>query len=225
MRRVLLLASILLIAVTEPAASASPAVVKLRLTTFIQRGAPERDVLIEKPGLPAGQVDRVAPGEIKGREVLSKTLFTTTTGAKRAPDFGRMMGPLPKGTSLGLTLGQWLAAQGTGTLTATGGNYELKLAFRRLVPNGVYTMWCDTLGGAHTPCGAPDGSENVIKADSSGNATFSARLTVAPAIIQKVGMVFGLAYHSNGKTYSNEPGEFGVSTHVQLAVVVPPLAP
>lgn len=225
MRRVMLLVSVLFIAVMVPGAWAGPRVIKLRLQTFIQRGLPERDVLVERDGLSADQVNRVAPYEIKGAVMLSKMAFTTTKGHKIAPEFGRMVGPFPKGQALGFTFGQWLAARGAGGLAVDGDAVELKLSFQRLIPNGLYTLWCVPVGSPDTPCGAADGTQNVIRPDANGNATFEVKMTPMPAHMKKTGTIIALAYHSNGKTYGGEPGEFGVATHVSLVVIAPPLEP
>jgi len=204
---------------------AGPSVVKLRLKTFIERGLAERDVLVEKGGTAAGMVDRVSPFEIKGAAILSKPVYATTKGNTHAAAFGGTPGPFPKGPALGFTLGQWLAARGAGTLTVDGDVVELKLSFRRLVPNGVYTVWCVPVGGSDTPCGAADGSQNLLRVDASGNARFEAKMAPMPAHMKTTGTIIALAYHSDGKSYGKEPGWFGQSTHVQLVVVSPPLSP
>ena len=41
----------------------------------------------------------------------------------------------------GMTLGEWLKHQGTGTYTCTNGEGTLDTQFTGLVANGVYTMW------------------------------------------------------------------------------------
>lgn len=224
MRRVVLAGSLLLVLMVATTVSAGR-VDKLRLTTFIERGVTERDVLVEKEGLAAGMVDRVSPFEIKGAAILSKPVYATTKGNTVAAAFGRTPGPFPKGPALGFTLGQWLAARGTGTRAVDGDTVELKLSFRRLVPNGVYTVWCVPVGGEDAPCGAADGSQNLIRADVSGNARFEARMTPIPAQMKTTGTIVALAYHSDGKSYGKIPGMFGQYVHVQLVFVVPSISP
>jgi len=92
------------------------------------------------------------------------------------------LGPFPKGKDLGLTLGQWLAAIGTGTYSEENGNATMNLTFRSLIPNGTYTVWvhCVTMPPDYeyvfVPVGASDGSQNVFKADASGNGAFNLTL-------------------------------------------------
>jgi hypothetical protein len=55
-----------------------------------------------------------------------------------------------------------------------------------LVPNGTYSVWCVRLTfppnwqEVYTPCGAPDGSQNVFKADAQGSAAFALKLKTLP---------------------------------------------
>lgn len=130
------------------------------------------------------------------------------------------LGPFPKGASLGFTLQQWLAATGSGAYTITGDKAELNLAFQKLVPNGVYSVWCSRLSFppnvkiVDTPCGAADGSQNAFKADAQGNATYTVKTKALPDSTKETATVVALAYHSDGKTYGAKPGEFGLNSHV-----------
>jgi hypothetical protein len=51
------------------------------------------------------------------------------------------LGPFLRGDDLGFTLGQWLAAIGTGTYVEQNGTATINLTFRNLVPNGTYSIW------------------------------------------------------------------------------------
>ena len=123
---------------------------------------------------------------------------------------------------------QWLSAIGTGTYVVDGDNAELKLSFQKLVPNGVYTLWCSRLtfppnaNVVDRPCGAADGSQNVLKADSNGNAVFNLKIKALEASSKETVSLLALAYHSDGKTYKDKPGDFGLNSHVQIFFMIPP---
>jgi hypothetical protein len=125
------------------------------------------------------------------------------------------LGPFPKGAALGFTLGAWLAASGSGTYTPNGDTAMLDVSFQKLVPNGVYTVWCSRItfppnvSIEDKPCGASDGSQNVVKADASGNASFKLDMKPLQASTKETASVVALAYHSDGKTYGTSPGDFG----------------
>lgn len=131
------------------------------------------------------------------------------------------IGPYEMGEPMGITLGEWLAARGTGTYTVSGDRATLDLHFDNLVPNGVYTLWCIetnlvTFDMADDPCGAADGTENEFVADGDGSADFSMEIDAFPSSTDEVIYTVALAYHSDGQTYGASPGEFGRNVHVQL---------
>jgi hypothetical protein len=137
------------------------------------------------------------------------------------------LGPFKKGKSLGFTLGEWLAASGSGIYKVEDGNAELELSFENLIPDSVYTVWCSRLTFppnpeiVDKPCGASDGSENEFKSDSEGNAEFNVELDPLEQSSEETATVIALAYHSDGKTYGELPGDFGLNTHVQIFYMVP----
>jgi len=130
-------------------------------------------------------------------------------------------GPYKMGDPLGFTLSDWLAARGTGTYTVSGDRANLAVAFKNLVPKGVYTLWCvetnmTTYNMVDDPCGALNGSENSCAADEKGNASFTLEMDALPPSTPEKIYTVGLAYHSDGHTHGAEPGEFGHNVHVQL---------
>ena len=137
------------------------------------------------------------------------------------------LGPFPKGESLGFTLGQWLAATGSGTYSVDGDNAELKLSFKNLVPDGIYTVWCSRLKLppdpiiVDRPCGLEDGSGNTFKSEAIGTGSFNLKLKPLEPSDNNTVSVIALAYHSDGKTYGANPGDFGLNSHVQLYFIIP----
>lgn len=160
---------------------------------------------------------------------LAKTVYAAATPIEHDPfKLGENpLGPFPKGKSLGFTLGQWLAATGIGIYSVDGDNAQIELSFKNIVPNGVYTMWCSRINLPPSfnivdePCGASDGSESSFTADASGNGAFFVKLKALEQSTNETISVIALAYHSDGKTYGASPGDFGLSTHVQLAYMFP----
>lgn len=158
------------------------------------------------------------------------------------------LGPFPKGADLGITVGKWLSAIGTGTYIEENDNATMNITFKDLVPKGTYTIWIHrvTMPPNYTetlvPVGAPDGSQNVFKADALGNATFNTKMKAIPASTNVtfkdyVAMyVTGKApintnitwtlivvvYHSDGKTHGATPGELGKTAHGQLVHLMYP---
>ena len=162
---------------------------------------------------------------------LNAPLYTSATAQAHMPFDLDAVGPFPKGRELGLTLGEWLAANGQGNYRCEAGQGHLELAFTDLVPNGVYTVWHFFLVNAPTepfigsfdlPVGAFDGSQAGIVADSDGNAVFD---QVFANCLQLSGeqLMAGLAlnWHSDGHTYGMLPGDFGQNAHIQLYTALP----
>ena len=199
---------------------------EIAFMTHLDMNLPEQDVFIERvPG--SGEVFRVTPGD----NDMSAPLYKTAVEVKHDPFDPKAVGPHPKGEPFGMTLGQWLKHQGTGTYTFEDGVGHLDLSFSGLVPNGVYTMWHAFMalpptepfsGALDLPLGAGDGSESVFIADEDGKArfvhTFSPGLQLTDVWTTAM---LAIAYHSDGKTYGGLPGNFGLNAHVPLFVLLP----
>jgi WD40 repeat protein/serine/threonine protein kinase len=163
-----------------------------------------------------GQVSRIP-------ELNETTLSLPLYAAAESVPGGMDLGPWPQGKPLGITLQDWISAEGRGTYTVRGERARLDLVFDNLIPNGVYTLWCNeaTLIPAFSvkeewPCGALDGSENTFIADENGHAEYSVEMQAWPPSTERSFLSLGVAYHSDGQTYQWLPGEFGKNVHVQM---------
>ena len=181
-------------------------------------------------GVTTGQVIRVE--EIQAKEPSNLAKMAYASSMPTVHDTFKVgqnpLGPFPKGSALGFTLEQWLAASGIGVYSVDGENAEMELSFKKLVPNGVYTLWCSRITFPPNPdivdraCGAEDGSQNYFKADDKGNGQFSLKLNPLEASTKETSSIIALAYHSDGKTYGASPGDFGLNSHVQIFFILPP---
>jgi len=114
-----------------------------------------------------------------------------------------------------LTLGDWLSARGRLHLRCKAdGTARVRIRFRNLVPNGVYTMW-----GVYntTPPESPSaqivpvplgGVPNVIIPDSRGRATYIRDLSSCPKDVTEDGsrmMFMTMAYHSDANVSGAVP--------------------
>ncbi len=200
--------------------------IDLAFITHLDADLPEQDVYIERvPG--SGEVWRVT----KGDNDMTAQLYKTATETKHNPFDPKAVGPHPQGEPLGMTLGQWLRHQGTGTYTCVSGEGSLEVSFTGLVPNGVYTMWHAFMampptepfsGTLDIPLGARDGSESVFQADGNGEVAFVHRFKpcLEMSDVWTTSML-AINYHSDGKTYGAHPGEFGYNAHIPLFLMLP----
>jgi hypothetical protein len=200
--------------------------IDLAFMTHLDMELPEQDVYIERePG--SGEVWRVTVGD----NDMSAPLYKTAMTVKHDPFNEKAIGPHPKGEPLGMTLGQWLRHQGTGTYTCSNGAGTLKTSFSGLVPNGVYTMWHAFIalppttpfsGTLDLPLGARDGSESVFTASAEGKAAFEH--SFSPCLEMSdvwTTSMLAINYHSDGKTYGGLPGDFGLNAHIPLFLMLP----
>jgi len=206
-----------------------PMVHTVALVNHIQADLPEQDVYVESDDDPT-LVVRVEGEEALSEENAEKMLYAAEEPIEHDPfKLGENpLGPFPKGEELGITLGEWLSASGSGIYTESDEGAELVLSMAGLVPDGVYTVWCSELklppepAITDQPCGAPDGSENIFTAAEDGSATFQVMMDKLPPSTAEKLSVVALAYHSDGETYGEEPGDFGLVTHVHIFWMLPP---
>ncbi len=214
--------------VLASAGSALARDVTLELGFFdhLDAGMPEQDVFVERtPG--SDEVVRVTAETAD----MDAPLFLSSVAQPHDPFDATNIGPFPKGTPLGMTLGTWLGASGSGRYVCEGGEGHINVTFSGLVPDGVYTMWHffmtptptePFIGTFDLPVGALDGSQSVFTADADGNAVFERTLA---SCLQLTGsqLASGLAlnWHSDGQTYGPLPGDFGLNAHIQLFTVLP----
>jgi hypothetical protein len=200
--------------------------IQLAFVTHLDMDLPEQDVYIERvPG--SGEVWRVT----KGDNDMNAPLYRTAVETKHDPFDPAAIGPHPKGEPLGLTLGEWLRHQGTGTYTCANGEGTMEVSFSGLVPNGIYTMWHAFMamppttpfsGTLDLPLGARDGSESVFQADANGEAAFVQRFKPCLEMSDLwTSAMLAINYHSDGMTYGADPGRFGYNAHIPLFLVLP----
>lgn len=200
----------------------------VQFVDHIDANLPEQDVFVESKDDPK-KVVRVEGEDAKDPENLKKQTFAAADIVEHDPfKIGPSpLGPYAKGKPLGFTLEQWLDAKGGGTYSVDGDRATLDLSFENLVPKGLYTVWCSRLtfppnpAVVDRPCGIEDGSENSFTADAQGNGAFNLEMTPLEDSTQQIGSVIALAYHSDGKTYGANPGEFGLNSHVQIFYLLP----
>ena len=171
---------------------------------YIEVGLPEQDVFIEANSTHADAPDPYNNGplgtflpnifRVEGKSaltpsMLAKKVYAALTIVPHDPlKLGpNPLGPYYKGEALGFTLGQWLAARGSGSYAQTDDHAALSLAFQSLVPDGDYALWCGRISAApdyrevEKACGAADGTQNRFKADAQGNGSFHLNLKALPA--------------------------------------------
>lgn len=197
----------------------------LVFVNHLQAGLIEQDVYVQNEEGQAVRLDNTAP---------ISTLYQPVVGTKAAQShdpyglFEGVYGPFESGEDLGFTLAEWLQASATGTYTVTGDRALLVITAEDLVPNGVYTVWCTRLipppdfRFIDLPCGAADSTENVFVASEDGSYTYVLELDpLDPATPENIPLV-ALAYQSDGKTYGERPGDFGMNSHVQIFAMIAP---
>lgn len=201
--------------------------IDLAFATHLDMQLPEQDVFIERV-VGSGEVYRVTRGD----NDMNAPLFKAATPVPHNPFDPDAVGPYAKGEATGMTLGQWLKHQGTGTYTCANGEGTLATSFSGLVPNGVYTMWHAFMpmpattpfsGTLDLPLGARDGSTSAFTADIDGNASFNH--TFKPCLEMSdvwTTSMLAINWHSDGKTYQAYPGDFGYNAHIPLFLMLPP---
>jgi len=230
--------------------SATQVNMTLRSSIYLPTPRPIQDAFLVLNNTTPNFVYRIERSEAEDPMNLEKEVYATINATphdvyKITP---HPLGPFPKGKDLGLTLGQWLAAIGTGTYSEANGNATMNLTFRSLVPNGTYTVWVHRVTMppdyeyVFVPIGSSDGSQNVFKADASGNGAFNLTFKALPpstnvAYPDYVAMyatktipvntkinwtLISVAYHSDGKTYGATPGELGKTAHMQMTDLMYP---
>ncbi len=197
----------------------------LAFASFAGMGMFEQDVYVETED---GQVQRITMEEAE-RYADAPVYAASTAQEHDLFALGETpFGPYEKGAALGFTMGEWLRTTGSGTYTVRGDSAEIDIRLQNLIPNGVYTIWCSFVsvppnyGIVDEPCGAEDGSQNIVTADAAGNLDFQLALPTLPATTEETMVVIAANYHSDGQTYGAYPGDFGLNAHVQTMAVVPP---
>lgn len=206
----------------------NPIKIELTFVDHLKAGLIEQDVFVEKRK-GSNLVYRVLPSERE--QYLNAEIYTIKDAEHHDPFDPKNAGPYKKGKSLGMTLGDWLEAQGTASYACEEGWGTFTAEFEDLVPNSVYTMWhffmpapptVPFTGTLDVPLGDRKGAQSIFKTDSEGNAsiqvTFEHCLQMSGDQLMS-GMA--IALHTDGKTYGPDPGAFGKDTHVQLFAMLP----
>lgn len=203
--------------------------VDVTFVDHITAGMVEQDVFVTKDG--SANVFRVTTEDQAGH--LSDAVFATTAGLHHDPGNMAAVGPFAKGDDLGFTLGDWLSASGTGTVSCDDGAGSLSASFTNLVPNGVYTMWSwyvaipfpEPFATYDLPFGSRGGADSVFTADGDGNASYEGTVgTCLQGSGSQIAEGLAIAYHSDGKTYGSVMGSAGEVAHVHLFLLLPPSA-
>jgi len=201
--------------------------IELAFETHLDMQLPEQDVFIERVA-GSGEVFRVTPAD----NDMNAPLYKAAIPVAHNPYDAKAVGPHPKGQGTGMTLGQWLKHQGTGTYTCADGIGTLTTSFSGLVPNGFYTMWHVFMpmpatipfsGSLDLPLGARDGSTSIFQADTEGDASFDH--TFKPCLEMSdvwTTSMLAINWHSDGRTYRAHPGDFGYNAHIPLFLMLPP---
>jgi hypothetical protein len=220
-------AALLLLAACAVQSGSSSRVAEVTFVDHIKAGMIEQDVYVERP-LGSGQVYRVSPDD--SGLYMGLAASGTAEPVHHAPMDAGANGPYAKGKDLGFSLGDWLAATGTGTLTCNEGQGSLVAEFQNLVPDGLYTMWYFFMADPPTepfstydiPVGARSGVNSVFRAEGDGSARYAA--SFAPCLQgggRQLTAGLAIAWHSDGKTYGHHPGTFGDKAHVHLFTALP----
>lgn len=200
--------------------------VQLEWVDDTKLGAPMQDVYVETDD--PDMVVRFQAEDLEDPEFLQQATYRSTTA--NAPDLSMSgpnpLGPFPKGEALPFTVGEWLAATGSGVYTLDGDIARMDFTFQNLVPNSVYTMWCmttnaETGGMIEFPCGAPDGSESIFQTDAEGMGRYTLTLPPLPEKTDTNTTALAIAYHSDGLTHGESPGDYGKNVHIPLSTAIP----
>jgi hypothetical protein len=125
-----------------------------------------------------------------------------------------------QGKPLGFSLGAWLGATGTVTITPlASGKARVTAHFKGLRPHGVYSLFenhFDQQPVGFTPLDGK-GAKNSFVANANGAATITA---IAPQALTGANAVL-LVYHSDHATHGLSRGDLGATAHHQLIAKVP----
>lgn len=215
----------------DPAAPAAKTVEAIPLVTHVQFGVIDQDLYLDRGD---GQgVWRITVANASDPALQDAPLYTAAEAVPHDPTF-QNVGPFPKGQAVNVTMSEWLSARGAFALVCQDGTATVDGRMTNLVPDGVYTVWDARVrleNGAivaveDRPLGASDGSQNVFTADEDGNGRFhlDGIPGLDPTEVDAAGngeaTILAVAWHSDGETYGDDPGDFGSVTHVQLFAMI-----
>ena len=212
-----------------PSMASAGGSIEVTFVDHITAGMVEQDVFVARDG--SSDVFRVTTEDQASH--LANAVFTTTNELAHDPVNMAAVGPYPKGQELGFTLGDWLSATGSGTVSCSDGMGALDANFTNLVPNGVYSMWlfyvaipfAEPWATYDLPFGSRNGEESIFTADAAGNATYSGTVgTCLQGSGSQIAEGLAIAYHSDGTGHGPHMGPAGKDAHVHMFLLLPPSA-
>lgn len=227
-QRLFLICTVALLVSVSIIQAQTPQVIDLNFRTLTGLGLTEQFVFLMNED---GEIYKVEPDS--PITALNQPIYTMANAEDFIFDpfqlFDNPVGPFEAGESLDMVLGDYLGARGSGTYTIDGDMATIDLSFDRLMPNGVYSMWCSTLHRPpdfeviDKPCGAEDGSEANFTADAHGELEIQMTFPALDMPTETTVSVIAIAWHSDGQTYGEHTGDFGIVTFVPLrALLIPP---
>ena len=124
------------------------------------------------------------------------------------------------GDGIHAALGVWRNADGTASFEPGPQVTKVHTVFRRLIPNGRYSLFVRQLAGrtgmVYTPLDLA-GTQNSFSADAEGRAD----LAVDSPLQMPAGAQLVLVYHSDGADHQSSIGVLGTNAHPQLITRVP----
>jgi hypothetical protein len=123
------------------------------------------------------------------------------------------------GTSLDVSLANWLGAHGVAQIAPAGPNADLVTAtFYGLIPDADYGLFQGHTTTSYLDIAPLDGSgsSNSFRSDDDGRGSISVSTTHQLGRFDTVVLV----YHSDNQTHGSSPGNPGYTAHVQLVAIV-----
>ena len=203
-------------------------VVAVNLQNHLSAGYPLQDVFLQS-STNAEQVVRADVGAQNDANLQGAMLFASNSAI--AHDYFKLgaapLGPFAKGRQLQITFSDWLAANGAGTVVNDNDRTNIDLSFNKLVPFGVYSVWCNrvtyppALAMSLQPCGSLGGANNTFIANDVGEARYTANVQRFAGTSGNSAMMISVVYHSDRETHGERPGEWGLYSHEQLVAFIP----
>ncbi len=124
-----------------------------------------------------------------------------------------------EGNPLNLTLGKWIGATGTMTVTRNGAGSRVVTEFSGLIPGGSYSLFVITFNPAGDAYAPADGTglDNSFTSDPDGTGAVTVE---SPVLLTDKNAVV-LVYHSDGNPHGADRGVPGITAHDQLAARLP----
>ena len=121
--------------------------------------------------------------------------------------------------SLQFTLAKWFGATGSADIAPQGAGNRVTLAFDKLIPFGVYSVFRVTFSPAGTTFNPldGDGTSDSFTAGADGGG----KIVIDTATPLDHGEAILLVYHSDSQNHGSSRGTIGVNAHHQLIARLP----